>query len=198
MNDKAFRLDFFIAVGALVMNIITTAALVYQTHVVHDSYAVALWPYVGVETNYGWTDGSGIEVSVRNDGFGPALIHSAQLSVDGKPVTGWKEYAQALLSDPIIKRLKRGSLKGETGSAASIDGSTIVRSGDSKMLLRIHAPYAIPQRLFNKHKIALDFCYCSLNGSCWTLHSEPGAGRITRPLPVPDCTGDAAIRSDIY
>lgn len=199
MNEKAFRLDFFLALGALAMSIITTAALVYQTRVMHDSYSVALWPYLSVDTSYGFIDGNGIQVSVTNDGFGPAVIHSAQLTIDGKAVSGWRDYGHVLLDDPILKSLGKNGLKGESATASSIDGSSIVRSGETKTLLRVHTPFGVPQRLFNKHKLALAFCYCSLNGSCWTLHSQPGnSNRPSRPSPVSDCTSDSAISSEIY
>jgi len=194
MTEKAFRLDFVIAVAALVMSVITTGALVYQTRVIHDQYAVALWPYIAVDTSYGFLDGNGLEISLINDGFGPAMIHSAQLSVDGKPVPGWREYGKALLSDPDIKRRGRSALRGESGTATSVDSSTIVRSGQTMRILRLHSPFNIPQRDFTAHKIALDFCYCSLNDSCWTLHATSGAP--ARPVPVTACVGDAAIASD--
>lgn len=192
MNEKAFRLDFFLALAALVMSIITTGALVYQTRVIHDQYAISLWPYLDVVTTNGWEQGSGIQVDVRNDGFGPALIHSAQLSVDGHAIPGWKQYGDILLADPIYKAAPRKN-QAVHSSAGSVDGSTIVRSGQVYTILQVHLAQAIPQRLFSKHQIALDFCYCSLNNSCWTLHSTPGRSHGERPTPIADCTSDAEI-----
>ena len=44
MNEKAFRLDFFIAIAALLISALTAGALVYQTRVIADQYAATIWP----------------------------------------------------------------------------------------------------------------------------------------------------------
>ena len=46
VNEKAFRLDFFIAIAALLVSTLTAATLLYQTHVISDQYAATIWPYL--------------------------------------------------------------------------------------------------------------------------------------------------------
>jgi hypothetical protein len=189
--EKAFRLDFAIAIGALLMSIVTTATLIYQTRVIHDEYAVTIWPYLSVSTTL---DSNSERVELVNDGFGPALVRSAQLSVSGKPVRSWNQYMKMLLADPLSKRAVKGSHS--SASTSSVDASTIVRPGETKRLLQADLPAGVPLALLLNHPIALDFCYCSLNGDCWTLQATPGASGGA-PAPVSQCATGPTIDSRI-
>jgi hypothetical protein len=199
MNDRAFRLDFFIAIGALLISALTAGTLIYQTHVIGDQFAATIWPYLSVGTTYN-ADGETIEVS--NDGVGPALVRSAQLQVDGKVVRSWNEYVERLASDPellpIFRRTQAAVLSGSasktTLSMSSIGPSTTLRPGQTDTLLKISLAGSIPTGVLTKHPITIDLCYCSLNGTCWLLHAAPG--KISPdPQQVPRCAGQAAIES---
>ncbi|MBV8375238.1 MAG: hypothetical protein JO302_06980, partial [Candidatus Eremiobacteraeota bacterium] len=102
MNERAFRLDFFIAIAALLVSALTAGTLIYQTHVIGAQYAAAIWPYLSVETTY--DNPNGVTIALNNEGLGPALIHSARLSVDGKSVASWNDYFLTLArEDPRIR-----------------------------------------------------------------------------------------------
>lgn len=196
MTEKAFRLDFFIAIVALLISALTAGALIYQTRVIADQYAATIWPYLSVDGTFSLNGGS---LDLENDGLGPALIESAQLSVDGKVVPTWNNYLQALLSEPEIGEAVLHTLKTQTGimSSGSIGPSSTIRPGERKMLVSISYDEHVAPTVLNRHKIALDFCYCSLNRSCWTLHSTPGTDgqRPEAPQPTARCTTNASIAS---
>lgn len=195
MNDRAFRLDFFIAIGALVISALTAAALVYQTRVIADQYAATIWPYLSVSTTY---SSNGEKIEISNDGVGPAIIQSAQLSVDGKNVQSWNDYFRALLSEPEVRTLLAHLVKVRhfpTISSSSVGISTTIRPGDSHTLLAISYPESLSMQALLQHKLALDFCYCSLNGSCWTLHATPAVQSRDTPQSVSHCATSAEIVS---
>jgi hypothetical protein len=102
MNDRAFRLDFFIAIAAVLISAITAGTLFYQTRVIGDEFAATIWPYLSVGTAY---DTGGETIEVANDGVGPALVRSAQLYVDGRKVRAWNDYLKALARDPELRKL---------------------------------------------------------------------------------------------
>ncbi len=199
MNDKAFRLDFFIAVAAVAISAVTAAALIYQTRVIGDEFAATIWPYLSVGTTY---NASGETIEVTNDGVGPALVRSAQLSVDGRKVRAWNDYLDAMQRDPELRKLfLRAQAAVQAGSASgtitmsSIGPSSTLRPGESRTLLKISLPFSVPLPAMLKHAVALAFCYCSLNGSCWTLHDIPG--QISPdPASVSHCADRAAIQSN--
>jgi hypothetical protein len=173
VNEKAFRLDFFIAIAALLVSALTAGALVYQTRVIADQYAATIWPYLSVN---GTLSPDGGTLILENDGLGPALVQSAQLIVDGKNVSGWGDFFQALLEDADTRAYfaqKRADLlsgKPFSGSisTASIGPGATIRPGDAMTLLKINLPGA-PIATMKRHTYGLKLCYCSLNKSCWTL-----------------------------
>jgi len=200
MKEREFRLDFFIAIAALLVSALTAGTLIYQTHVIGNQFAATIWPYLSVGTTY---NSSGETIDVTNDGLGPALVRSAQLTVDGAPVHSWNDYLGVLATDPefqpIFRRTRAateaGKGNGATLSMRSIGPSSTLRPGESDTLLNFLLAERLPPQLMRKHSLSIDLCYCSLNGSCWTLHSTPG--RISSdPRPVSGCASSFAIESN--
>jgi hypothetical protein len=205
MNDRALRLDFFIAIAALLVSALTAGTLIYQTRVIGAQYAATIWPYLSVETTY--DNPSGLTIALNNEGLGPALIRSAQLSVEGKDVSSWDGYFTMLVrEDPRIRsflmRMQAAVLAGHSPRGMTITtssvGSMSIRPGQSKVILKIWSPSPglVPLDAIAEHPIALDFCYCSLNGSCWTLHATPGKNGAPDPQSVNRCTSAAMIESN--
>ena len=82
-EGRVFRIDILIAVCALLMSTLATAASWWQSRVVATQLSSQVWPYVAIATT---TGPNGLELTVSNDGLGPAVIRSLQLAVDGKVV----------------------------------------------------------------------------------------------------------------
>ncbi len=51
VNDKGFRLDFAIAIGALFISTVTALASVYQSRVIAQQFSAAVWPYFSFDVN---------------------------------------------------------------------------------------------------------------------------------------------------
>lgn len=199
MNDRAFRLDFVIAIAALLVSALTAATLIYQTHVIGRQYAATIWPYLSITGSF--TELHGETIGVENDGLGPALIESAQLSVDGKPVSAWYDYLHAITREPAIRAYflkgRADILAGKTPtghlSVSSIGPGSTIRPGASDTLLDVSFPSSAEGTALLRHTITLDFCYCSLNGACWNLHSVAGTSGGTSPQPTAHCATSTAI-----
>ena len=198
VNEKAFRLDFFVAIAALTVSVLTSVTLLYQTRIIGQQYAATIWPYLSTGST---SDPDGIAVTVANDGLGPALIESAQLSVDGASVPSWGAYFARLTLDPTVRaffvKTRRLSAAGKLPPGAhittgSLGPGTTIRPGDKVTILQVHLP-GLPLPAMLHHAFALDLCYCSLNGSCWTLHSESASEKNEQPKAVSRCTTAAAI-----
>jgi hypothetical protein len=196
VQERAFRLDFFVAIAALLFSAVTAAALIYQTHVVSEQYAATIWPYLSMNSTYGF---HGETFELANDGVGPALIRSAQLSVDGKHAQSWYGYTLVLAHDPklrvLFQRLQTQYLAGKKPSAqiamASLGPGDTLRAGESERLFSL-SENALPMTVVLKHQVTIDVCYCSLNGSCWMLHGIADRGN-NPPEAVNRCTSTAAI-----
>jgi hypothetical protein len=192
MDSKAFRIDFFVAIGALIISAVTAATVAYQTRVIGNQYAAAVWPYLDINATFG---PHGETIVVGNDGLGPALVRSARLFVNEKPAKGWASYVHVLYLDPNLHRFFR---KGVTLSMASVDASTTLRAGDTKSLFALTFPGEVSSQTMMAHPLEIDFCYCSLNDSCWLLHSTPGWGVASRTTTMSNCPGTASISSEFH
>ncbi len=201
MNEKAFRLDFFIAIAALLVSTLTAATLLYQTRVISQQYAATIWPYVSTE---GDVSPDGRSLRLVNDGLGPALIQSAQLIVDGKNAPGWNNYFNAILKDQETRayfaQMRADMLAGKAfyGSMATstIGPGTTIRPGDSMQLMKMDLPGA-PMQTIQHHTIGLKLCYCSLNDSCWLLDTTiVKTPQETRPVAT--CTGTTSIAAQAF
>jgi hypothetical protein len=188
VNEKAFRLDFLIAIAALLVSAFTSITLLYQTRVISQQYAATIWPYLGISSSYG---PQGVSIQVENDGLGPALIDTAQLVLDDKPVASWGAFLGALKTIPDLKRVKAGV------SASSFGRSTTIRPGESQLLFAAKFKTAINPHALLAHRVGIRLCYCSINSSCWNLVATPGKDSQRVPEPVSTCTGNAMISSDL-
>jgi hypothetical protein len=172
------RFDTVVAACALLMSAVTAGAMVYQTRVLQDQFSATVWPYLAVNVYYG---SHNLEFHLANQGVGPALIRSAQVIVDRKPLRGWNRqffsavFGQNALStkDPIQDQ--------------SVDASNAIRAGDDLTLLkmRIGRSGVIPALL--KHDVTLRFCYCSINGRCWNVQTSTRFAQASVPISVPVC-----------
>ncbi len=188
MNEKAFRLDFFIAIAALLVSALTAGALVYQTRVIADQYAATIWPYMSVNSTY---SAHGVAIQVENDGVGPALIESAELLIDGKVVPSWGTFLYELKAIPALKGANVST------SASSFGRADTVRPGDTKSLFAVTYKATVEPRAMTAHTIGIRLCYCSINSSCWNIFATPGNDSSRIPQPVSACTGTGIISSDL-
>jgi hypothetical protein len=202
VNERAFRLDFLIAIAAVLISAFTAGILIYQTRVIGDQFAATIWPYLSVGATY---DRNGETIEVTNDGVGPALVRSAQLRVDGTALRAWNDYVEVLMRDatlrPIFLRTRAavmsGAGKNATLTMSSIGPSSTLRPGESDVLLKIRLAGDVPTPAFTKHAVTINLCYCSLNGSCWALHSTPGS-ISAEPQLVSGCASSLAIESNPF
>jgi hypothetical protein len=183
------RFDTVVAACALLMSTITAGAMVYQTRVLQDQFSATVWPYLSVSTTYGPTS---LAMRVTNQGVGPALIRSAQVSLDGKPLAGWDNAFFSTLFPP--SSLRKGSIALRD---SSIDPSTAIRAGDQVTLLELHVSNGKwLQDAAAKHRLALDFCYASINGKYWTLHYTPRKSS-EEPVAVSRCASTHVISAPL-
>lgn len=186
------RFDTVVAACALLMSTVTAGAMVYQTRVLQDQFAATVWPYLAVNTDYGRQS---VSLRLVNEGVGPALIRSAQVSVDGKPFAGWDDrFLTTVFGELPPRSEKRRTMR---LADQSVDSSTAVRAGEERVLLGVSStrPRLISTAL--RHDVVLDFCYCSINEKCWTLHASTKSAIPSIPQPVNACAQHRAIAAPL-
>lgn len=135
-------------------------------------------PYLSIDNT---NSADAVEIRVSNHGAGPALVRSAHLQFDGKPVSGWGDLLKIAVGAAHDKRMPTRM------QTASVDGTTTVRAGDMRVLFLVRSRNTRVISALHEHRISLAFCYCSINGSCWKNHETANATVSALPQRVSRC-----------
>lgn len=174
MEEKRLRFDLVIAMCALLISGVAAAASAYQTYVIRQQYSATVWPYLTFITSSSETFFS---LSVNNAGIGPALIRTAVVSRDGKPVDVRTNpstspaifYAIAADRDAADADERKAHRHGKNSlTVTSIVRGDVIPAGQTLQLLRVDGPFLTRRIVGDIRRIDLQICYCSLLGTCWT------------------------------
>ncbi|HEY1655183.1 MAG TPA: hypothetical protein VGF86_08735 [Candidatus Tumulicola sp.] len=191
MDERRFRFDLLVALLALLISGVAAGASAYQTYVIRQQFSATVWPYLTFITS----SGEGVfELSVSNAGIGPALIRSALVTRDGKPIlvpsNPTAQPALALAVKPERLEAQREESKSKKHGKTSLTVSSILRgdvvpAGAKLQLLRVDGSFLARHVIADARRIDVRLCYCSLLGNCWTKRLwDPAA----EPHPVGACT----------
>jgi hypothetical protein len=187
MGDKGVRLDFVIALVALLISSVAAVATVYQTHVIAQQFSATVWPYVSFdETN----SPSLAELDLRNDGLGPAVVQSVDITLDGKRQPSIESVVAAIASgQPQAQAAARAALR--AGQRISITTSTpgaglVIPANQQHVVIRIDGAVLIRYFKPAVPRIGISLCYCSVTGTCWTQSFQ---AHDQMPKSVSSCSG---------
>jgi hypothetical protein len=186
MDEKRFRLDFVIAFCALLISTVAAVATVYQTHVIARQFSATVWPYVSFDDSYApWE----LELDLRNDGLGPAIIRSVTITWDGKPQASLESLlATFAASNPKALAAARAAL--HAGAKLKITTSTptpgmVIPANSQHTIIRMDGTALVQFFRPAVNRFNLSLCYCSLTGSCWTQNFKNSQ---SEPKSVPSCS----------
>lgn len=175
MDEKRFRFDLVVALSALLISGVAAGASAYQTYVIRQQYSATVWPYLNFITST--STNKSLSLSVNNAGIGPALVRTALITRDGKPIvlSTNPETSPALLVAIAPERAAANAdeRKAREHGSESLTVSSIVRgdvipAGQTLQLLRIEGTFLMRHVFADYRHIDLQICYCSLLGNCWT------------------------------
>lgn len=171
---KGFRIDLVIAVCALLVSSLATAAAWWQSRVVAQQLSSQVWPYLAVES----TVGNAVSLTISNEGLGPARVRYVVVSLDGVPRRYLTEVIRTLL--PGTKALH--------GTFSDLTPGNVIRVGGTVTLFRITDRPIIKAFVQNYGRFAIDVCYCPIiPGNCWLAHHSANSGADADPEVVPAC-----------
>jgi hypothetical protein len=175
-EPKTFRLDLVIAICALFVSSLATAASWWQSRVVAQQLSSQVWPYLSVQTSY---DSSSVALTIANEGLGPARVRSVVLSLDGRPHRKLTEVLD------VIAPAKRRSLRGQFTDVAR---GSVIRVGGTITLFRIGDRAVMNALLRNYKRMDLAVCYCPIiPGECWFVRKSGADGGDGDPQSVAEC-----------
>ena len=178
--SRGIRIDLVIAVCALLISTLATAASWWQSRVVADQLSSQVWPYLSLTTTF---DPNDVSLDIINNGLGPAIIRSVVLTVDGKP------HADPATIMRLLIPVRKGPIRSQV---SSLTAGSVIRAGGDVRLFRVIAPWLVPEFGANAKRFDIRLCYCSLLAKCWFTTLQG----IGDPQPVPRCdpAGDDQLR----
>jgi hypothetical protein len=175
-ESKVFRLDLVIAICALFVSSLATAASWWQSRVVAQQLSSQVWPYLSVQNSY---DRTAVSLTISNEGLGPARVRSIVLSLDGKP--------RRTLTDVLdaIAPAKRRTLH---GTFTDLAPGSVIRVGGTVTLFKIGDRSTMLALVRNYRRLQLAVCYCPIiPGDCWIVHKSGGDAGSGDPAAVAEC-----------
>jgi hypothetical protein len=184
------RMDLIIAVCALLISTLATAASWWQTratyeqtHIIEEQLSAQVWPYVGI--GEGLAKGDTVSFTIENDGLGPAVVRRVAMFVDGRERSNFVDVLHAVLGPNIQRRRPPGQ-----GIGLNLDyggPGFVIRPGDSRAMLSFRSKAFAPTLMRALGRIEIRTCYCSIvPGRCWHTTSSTSSD----PQPVLQCDED--------
>jgi hypothetical protein len=155
---KAWKLDLWIALAALVVSGLTASAALYQSKVFSDQLSATVWPYLSFTATAG---PSTFALTLENDGAGPAIIDSAQVFVDGKPLPSMSNALRQLAA----RVPHRGALSYVT---SSVGPGQVIRAGASAPIVKLNTRN-LSSLATAYNRLTMNVYYCSLLNRCWVV-----------------------------
>jgi hypothetical protein len=170
---RAWKLDLWIALGALLVSALTASAAIYQSKVFSDQLSATVWPYISYVTTV--SSNSSFELKIENDGAGPAIIRGAELLIDGKAASGTQQIVGALHYRPSL---------GSSSTTGDVSPGEVIRSGDSKTILRVRDPAFAKLISQINSRVTLRIYYCSILNRCWVAKTHSGSNDAGGPTDI--------------
>jgi len=151
-------------VTAIVISIIALCATFYEANIMKTQQQAMVWPYFKIEPRYN-ADGYGLVA--YNNGTGPAVITSVELTIDGAPVKNFDEMLDKIKPD---RKIGYGSLR-----MGSLNNS-VFRAGQEEEILFM--PWTDETKEITKelyHRMQLKVQFKSVLGEHWLFNFKTSA-----------------------
>jgi len=155
----------------------------YTAYVQRQQVRAAVWPILEFSTS----NESVLRFTVANKGVGPAIVRQVVVKVDGQPVPNWREALQKMLG-PGKYRFSLSTINGHVFAAGETLEVLLPQDDENKSLT-----FEKAGPLFNaidkeRFRVAVEICYSSTLGECWTLRSGAAGSSTTETRTCPEAS----------
>ena len=177
--------ELLIGAGVLLISVVSVFVAYSANRTQERMLAASVWPSLVFGTSDLGQDGNPqLSIDLLNRGVGPARVRWAEVSYDGKPVSG----PSALLADccgvsdkaPGASIVSSAIQRRVIGADEWIQAMRVTPSSTSPAIYEA-VGRALP-------RVGMRLCYCSVLDECWLLDSKRD-----EPEPVRDCKAAPAV-----
>lgn len=167
-----------VGVPALLISLVVAYGTFVQAGATQRMQEAATWPLVAYRTGNYTSDGQRLmNLSLTNNGLGPALIGPVEVSYRGR----------AMRSPVDLLESCCGYRKGQAMQLRTLPiVNSALRPGEEVLFMGfpdVAANVGVIDRLdATRDELRVRACYCSIFDDCWTIE-----GAQTRPRPVTTC-----------
>ena len=175
VRELDVRPDIIIAVCALLISALATGATYYQSKIVERQLSAQVWPYVSISNTF---SPDSLDVTISNDGLGPAVVRSLVVTVDGKPQRDVASALSHLVGDAHVKPHETISF-----DSTSMGSGGVLAVGGKRTVMHLQSATLAGAAAAQYARVDITTCYCAIIvGNCW--HKD---GRDENPVEVSSC-----------
>ena len=155
MEKKGVSIQAMSSFLALVISVAALFVSIYEANLLRAQEKMMIWPYVEVGPSY---SSDGFNIVVNNEGIGPAIIRSIEVSYNGQKFQSWEE---------LLDHIKPGyKIDYGTSGMSNINGR-VIRPGNQ--IRALHLPWNEETRFIAGQlaNFKVKVCYCSVADNCW-------------------------------
>jgi hypothetical protein len=182
-NQETRRASRYDAVIATLVGLCALCVSAYTAYMQRQQVRAMVWPILEFDSG----NQPDIHFTLANKGVGPAIIRHVIVTVDGQPVKNWKEAFEKMLG-PGTHWFSESDMSGHVLSAnESMTILTPTRDAEGNPIAHDRSDSLWSEVNKARARVAVEICYCSTLGECWTLRSGAltGAGTITETRRCP-------------
>jgi hypothetical protein len=158
----------------------------YTAYVQRQQVRAAVWPILAYTTS----NEPNIRFIVENKGVGPAIVRRVVVTIDGQPARNWDDALQKL-AGPGNYQSTQSTISGHIFSAGESLTVLMPKNSEGAPLSgeKSGPLWATLDR--ERRRVAVEICYCSTLGECWTLRS--GGNTRSTTTEARSCPETSAI-----
>ncbi|PWN06725.1 hypothetical protein [Rhodohalobacter mucosus] len=157
-SGKKISSEMFIAVFAIVISLSTLFVYIYQSNLMKQQQKMSVWPHLTIGPS---VSEDAFTLRMMNQGIGPAIIETVQLTHDGDPLDGIQDL-MTIVPDSLQSAFSYSSLwTGQVIMAGEpVDLFSVSSSGAAGFLAGE----------LGAGRILLEVCYSSVYGDTWVTN----------------------------
>jgi hypothetical protein len=167
---------------ATLVGVCALAVSGYTAYVQRQQVRAAVWPIL----EFGSSNEPDIHLTLANKGVGPAIIRHVVVKVDGQPVKNWSA-AVAKMLGPGKHHFFESDMSNHVFAAGEdLTIFTPLDAAERPLPFNRNDP-SWAEMNKDRFRVAVEICYSSTLGECWTLRSDAYTSSTTetRPCPTP-------------
>ncbi len=165
-----------VSITAVIVAIFQAKIMKEQQEIMHKDFEASLWPHI--ELGYNYNPQKHFEITVTNNGVGPAIIEEVQIKRGDEYLKTWDDIMNLIKADTSI----------QFGVSNSGIMGTVISSGEDRKFFAVYGD-TVAQALFEIYnELEFTICYKSVYDSYWLHKRKFNEGRTTATVTdTKDC-----------